>query len=129
MTGWLVYLFHVPILGGIPSGIKTLLEEPTIIEKVGNRFHNDIKKLKEVGIEVKNHVELGKMAKERAFFSYSNSSLDAQVEVLLGCKLMKENSTRCSAWNTKVALTAKQVEYVALDIYATRSVYLTLAVD
>ena len=73
-----VYLFHIPILGGIPSGIKTLLEEPTVT-KVGNRFHNDIQKLREVNIEVKNHVELGKMVKQRGIFNRGNSSLSSQL--------------------------------------------------
>jgi hypothetical protein len=42
-----VHLFHVPTIGGIPDGIKTLMKEPTI-QKVGNQFHCDIKKFKEV---------------------------------------------------------------------------------
>ena len=121
-----VYLFHIPILGGIPSGIKTLLEEPTLT-KVGNQFHNDIQKLREVNIEVKNHVELGKMAKQRGIFNRGNSSLSSQVEALLDCALPKDNKVHCSPWNQKVDLMEKQVEYVALDIYATRSVYLLLA--
>jgi hypothetical protein len=58
-----VYLFHIPTLGGIPKGVTTLMEEESI-KKVGNRFHNDIRKFREVCVEVKNTVELGRMAKE-----------------------------------------------------------------
>ena len=122
-----VYLFHIPILGGIPSGIKTLLEEPTVT-KVGNQFHNDIRKLREVNIEVKNHVKLGKMAKQQGIFNHRNSSLSSQVEALLDCTLQRMTKfTVHHGRNQKVELMEKKVEYAALDIYATRSVYLSLA--
>lgn len=120
-----VYLFHVPMIGGIPKGIKTLMQEPTI-QKVGNRFHNDVKKFREAGIEVREWVELGKMAKARGIFNRADSGLADQVLKLLDCELPKEDSIRCSRWNDKVPLTKKQIEYAALDVYATRSVYLTL---
>ena len=120
-----VYLFHIPTLGGIPSGVKTLMEEPTI-KKVGNRFHNDVRKFKEANIKLQNPVELGKMARQRGIFSRADSGLESQVLKLLDCTLPKDKAVRCSTWNKKDKPTKKQVEYAALDVYATRSVYLTL---
>jgi ribonuclease D len=120
-----VHLFHVPTIGGIPAGIKALMEEPTI-QKVGNRFHCDIKKFREVGITVSNAVELGKMAKARGIFNRGNSSLGDQSMKLLDVTLPKENVTRCSQWNSKKELTEEQIQYAITDVYATRSVWLTL---
>jgi len=96
------------------------------IKKVGNRFHNDVKKFREVEIELRNPVELGHMAKQRGIFNRADSSLDSQVLKLLDCVLPKEDAVCCSKWNEKAELSPKQVEYAAMDVYATRSVYLTL---
>ena len=120
-----VYLFHIPTLGGIPCGVKTLMEEPTI-KKVGNRFHNDVRKCKEANVKLQNPVELRKMARQHGIFSQADSGLESQVPKLLDCMLPKDKAICCSMWNKKNKLTKKQVEYAALDVYATRSLYLTL---
>ena len=111
-----VYLFHIPTLGGIPSGVKTLMEEPTI-KKVGNRFHNDVRKFNEANIKLQNPVELGKMARQCGIFSRADSGLESQVMKLLPFVALRGKKNK---------LTKKQVEYAALDVYATRSVYPTL---
>jgi hypothetical protein len=101
------------------------MEELTI-QKVGNRFHCDIKKFKEVNIDVSNAVELGKMAKVRGIFNRGDSSLGSQSLKLLDVTVPKEDKTRCSGWNSKKELTAVQIEYAVADVYATRSVFLAL---
>ena len=67
-----VYLFHLADIckrgNTIPMALKQLLEDPTV-NKIGNRIHNDVNKLKGWEVALKPIVELGNLAYARGVTS------------------------------------------------------------
>jgi hypothetical protein len=103
-----------------PRGLKCLLENADV-KKVGNRVHNDVNHVAGFHVAVQNAVELGHMAHDRGVWHTRAPALDTLVRLLCQAELSKEQEVRCGDWFKP--LETEQVEYAALDAYASVMVY------
>ncbi|NXB87953.1 WRN helicase, partial [Vidua chalybeata] len=115
------YLFHVSSMAGFPKGLKRLLEDETI-KKVGVGIEGDQWKLmSDFEIKLKSFVELADVANEKLKCK-ETWSLNGLVKHLFGRQLLKDQSVRCSNWET-FPLNEEQKLYAATDAYAGYIVY------
>lgn len=114
------YLIRLCKTGKIPDSIKKVLESESI-KKIGLSFADDISALgRREKTKLNNIVELQQMAPK---FGITDKSLAKMYAIIFGEQISKRQ--RLTNWEAP-KLTEKQVQYAALDAYATLSIYLCL---
>ncbi|KAF5381364.1 hypothetical protein D9615_008300 [Tricholomella constricta] len=109
----------------LPQSLKQVLANPKII-KVGRCVAGDLKYLQEAcqsNIPFVGGLDLGKLAKGKFVVKTARTSLAELCAVVLSRRLSKDIQERIStAWEDE-DLTPEQVQYAALDVHASLSVY------
>lgn len=115
------YLIRLCKIGNIPDSIKKVLESESV-KKIGLSFADDISALqRREKTKLNNIVELQQMAPK---FGITDKSLAKMYAIVFGEQISKRQ--RLTNWEAP-KLTEKQVQYAALDAYATLSIYLCLS--
>ena len=118
------YLFELRLYQHkFPAALQKLIEDETL-SKVANNISADIRKLREVNVQLRGASELGRIAKQRGIVSVANPGLSTVVYKLFGCQTNKNPSVRLSDWDTE--LNKEQKAYAAIDAYAHMFSYLKL---
>jgi len=117
----IIKLKHQTVL---PQALLTFLSRDDII-KAGKNINGDLSRLqqsyRDQPLNVKGQVELGTFCRERGLITSGNSSLAVICAHVLQRHLPKETSVRESNWDGN--LSRKQIQYAALDAWASLEIY------
>lgn len=109
----------------LPQSLKELLEDRTII-KAGSNIRNDRTLLnQDFNVNLADHqefVDLAAHAIQHGVISH-RMNLHDLVNVVLKRAISKDNRVRRSVWSSRNGLSNEQVQYAALDAYASVLVY------
>ena len=115
------YGFHVSVMKSFPSELKRILSNERIL-KVGVGINGDMNRLEcETGVKPNGIVDLSKLA-DKKLGTTENWSLAGLATNQLGYRLRKNYDVRCGDWE-EYPLSDAQLEYAALDAYASLLVY------
>ncbi|MBP5456205.1 MAG: 3'-5' exonuclease domain-containing protein 2 [Paludibacteraceae bacterium] len=113
------FLFRLNVIG-IPPVLSDFLKD-TAVKKIGLSLRDDFRALgKRAPIEPTNFIDLQEYVKT---FGIGENSLTKIYAILFGKRISK--AQRLSNWESAI-LTERQVEYAALDAWATRRIFVYL---
>lgn len=105
----------------LPPALRELLEDVNLM-KVGNNIRGDFTRLKrEYVLQDQGVVDLQSFGKTCRVIQ-PPASLTRMCEEVLGKALQKDGTVRCSRWSQD-QLSSEQIQYAALDAYASAQVY------
>ncbi|MBR4839027.1 MAG: 3'-5' exonuclease domain-containing protein 2 [Paludibacteraceae bacterium] len=113
------FLFRLNVIG-IPPVLSDFLKDTTV-KKIGLSLRDDFRALgKRAPIEPINFIDLQEYVKT---FGIGENSLTTIYAILFGKRISK--AQRLSNWESAI-LTERQIEYAALDAWATRRIFVYL---
>ena len=119
-----IYVFHLSAMSRCPANLASLIEDGRLL-KAGSKLLNDCHKLRrDFALCGAGIVELGDLAAACLRHGERPWSLAELTETVLGSRLPKDG-VRTSEWDAS-RLSEEQIEYAALDAYASRAVALAL---
>lgn len=119
------YLFHIATMFGFPTELRRLLETEHIL-KAGVGIKGDMSKLQiDFNVNAVGTADLSTIANKLQNVK-ENWSLNGLTIKLLKKKLAKERKIRCGDWE-RYPLSKEQLEYAAIDAYASWRLYVELA--
>lgn len=100
----------------VPHSLRKFLMGPNLTF-VGVQIKNDMKKLKEYGLECGNVVDVLDVAKREWPERFSRSGLKHLAKEIVGLEMKKNKKVTMSDWRVR-DLSFEQVEYACIDAYA-----------